>query len=91
MTLPAIHPDMPIDPEANPEGSRCARALVQRVRWETGLSQQHFAATFALDAETLCDVEAGRILPCAELLAYLSVIEWAPDVVVQALRRSERA
>jgi hypothetical protein len=82
-----IHPDLPIDPEAPPGDSFCARALVQRVRWGAGLSQDAFAATFCLDADHLCEVEAGRAIPDAAMLAYLRVIEWSPEAVLDALSR----
>ena len=85
MSLPLIHPDLPIDAGARPEGSICARALVQRVRWGTGLNQEAFARTFRLDAGALCEIEAGRALPDAALLAYLQVIEWRPEAVLDAL------
>jgi DNA-binding transcriptional regulator YiaG len=85
MGLPLIHPDLPIDAAARPEGSLCARALVQRVRWGTGLTQEAFARTFRLDVEALTEIEAGRALPDATLLAYLQVIEWRPEAVLDAL------
>jgi putative transcriptional regulator len=90
MGLPLIHPDLPIDPAARPEGALCARAMVQRVRWSTGLTQEAFARTFHLDAESLCEVEAGRALPGAALLAYLQVIEWRPEAVLDALDQQNR-
>ncbi|MBX3480206.1 MAG: hypothetical protein KF842_07390 [Caulobacter sp.] len=80
-----LHPDLPIDAAAPPRDSLCARALVQRVRWGTGLSQDAFARTFGLDVEALCEIEAGRALPDTALLAYLRVIEWRPEAVLDAL------
>ncbi|MBI1407338.1 MAG: hypothetical protein GC145_14585 [Caulobacter sp.] len=86
-----LHPDLPIDAAAPPRDSVCARALVQRVRWGTGLSQDAFARTFGLDSETLSEVEAGRTVPDAALLAYLRVIEWSPSAVLDALSRSDHS
>ncbi len=91
MHMAPIHPDRPIDESARPEGSFCARALVQRVRWGTGLTQDAFARTFRLDADALCEVEAGRMLPDAALLAYLQVIEWRPEAVLDALDQEGRS
>jgi len=90
MGLPLIHPDLPIDATAAPDGALCARAMVQRVRWGTGLTQEAFARTFRLDAESLCEIEAGRALPDAALLAYLQVIEWRPEAVLDALDHENR-
>lgn len=90
MSMPLIHPDLPIDADARPEGSICARALVQRVRWGTGLNQESFARIFRLDAVALCEIEAGRALPDAALLAYLQVIEWRPEAVLDALDQTNR-
>ena len=90
MGLPLIHPDLPIDATASPEGAFCARATVQRVRWGTGLTQEAFARTFRLDADSLCEIEAGRALPDAALLAYLQVIEWRPEAVLDALDQENR-
>ncbi|HYE46658.1 MAG TPA: hypothetical protein VEA44_12900 [Caulobacter sp.] len=87
MGLPLVQFDPPIDPAAAPDGALCARAMVQRVRWGTGLTQEAFARTFRLDAESLCEIEAGRALPDAALLAYLQVIEWRPEAVLDALDR----
>jgi putative transcriptional regulator len=46
MTRPA---DPAIDEAAAPSRSRSARALVQAVRWRTGLSQVDFARVFHID------------------------------------------
>lgn len=88
MTLSLDHPDLPMRHEAPPREAFCARAIVQRVRWGTGLSQTHFAATFGIDLEAL---EAGRAIPDAALLSYLAVIEWSPNAVLEALDRAGRA
>ena len=89
MGLPLVHLDPPIDSAAAPDGAVCARAMVQRVRWGTGLTQEAFARTFRLDAEVIAQIEAGRALPDAALLAYLQVIEWRPEAVLDALDRRE--
>lgn len=91
MSLPQIHPDIPLDAAASPPDSVCARALVQRVRWGTGLSQDAFARTFSLDPDRLGEVESGRTAPDAALLAYLRVIEWSPSAVLDALSRPEHS
>jgi putative transcriptional regulator len=85
MTLPMIHPDLPLDDAAPPGDALCARALVQRVRWGTGLSQDAFARTFRIDPDALCEMEAGRSRPDLALRAYLKVIEHAPTAVLEAL------
>ena len=61
------------------------RALVQRVRWHTGLSQAAFALTFGIDPEHLREVEGGEADPDPVLAAYLKVIDQAPELVLQAL------
>jgi putative transcriptional regulator len=61
------------------------RALVQRVRWHTGLSQAAFALTFGIDPEHLREVEGGEADPDPALAAYLKVIDQAPELVLQAL------
>jgi putative transcriptional regulator len=73
MTLPAT-------PDAIP-----ARALVQRVRWHTGLSQSAFAAAFGIDPDRLRELERGGAEPDPVLQAYLRVIDRAPETVRQAL------
>jgi DNA-binding transcriptional regulator YiaG len=91
MTLSLDHPDLPMRHESPPREAFCARAIVQRVRWGTGLSQTHFAATFGIDLEALEALEAGRAIPDAALLSYLAVIEWSPNAVLEALDRAGRA
>lgn len=85
------HPDLPADPSAAAADALCARAVIQRVRWGTGLSQSDFARTFGIDPDTLEAMEAGRERPDSALLSYLTVIEWAPEAVLDALDRSARA
>ncbi len=62
-----------------------SRALIHRVRWHTGLSQAEFATTFRIDPEHLRDLESGLAQPDSALVAYLSVIDRAPEVVRAAL------
>ena len=61
-------------------------ALVHRVRWHTGLSQAEFAAAFAIDPEHLRALERGAAQPDSVLVAYLTVIDRAPELVRSALR-----
>lgn len=60
-------------------------ALIHRVRWHTGLSQSEFAAAYRIDPEHLRDLESGLVQPDSALVAYLMVIDRAPDVVRAAL------
>lgn len=85
MTRPA---DPAIDEAATPARSRSARALVQAVRWRTGLSQAEFADAFRIDLTLLEDLERGDARPDAALTAYLRVIDHAPEVVRAALGRA---
>jgi len=85
MTRPA---DPAIDEAATPARSRSARALVQAVRWRTGLSQAEFADAFRIDLTLLEDLEHGDVRPDAALTAYLRVIDHAPQVVRAALGRA---
>ena len=59
--------------------------LIHRVRWHTGLSQADFAAAYRIDAEQLRDLERGLVRPDSALMAYLVVIDRAPEVVLAAL------
>ena len=63
-----------------------ARALVQRVRWHTGLSQSDFADVYGIELEHLRALECGALAPDRALVAYLTVIDRAPDMVQAALR-----
>lgn len=85
MSLPQPRPDLPVDDAASPSQTVCARAEVQRVRWLTGLSQNAFARVFAIDADALRDVEAGRTRPDATLKAYLRTIARDPGGVSRAV------
>lgn len=80
--------DPAIDEAANPARSRSARALVQAVRWRTGLSQADFARVFHIDRSLLEDLERGDARPDTALTAYLRVIDHAPEVVREALERA---
>ena len=79
--------DPAIDEAATPARARSARALVQAVRWRSGLSQAEFARAFHIDLVLLEDLERGDARPDAALTAYLRVIDHAPDVVREALER----
>ena len=85
MTRPT---DPAIDEAATPSRARSARALVQAVRWRTGLSQAEFADAFHIDLTLLEDLEHGDARPDAALTAYLRVIDHAPQVVRAALGRA---
>jgi putative transcriptional regulator len=84
MTRPA---DPAIDEAATPARAKSARALVQAVRWRSGLSQAEFARAFHIDLTLLEDLEHGDARPEAALTAYLRVIDHAPDTVREALER----
>jgi putative transcriptional regulator len=66
-------------------------ALVRRAREKSGLSQATFAARFRIDPLRLKDWEQGRRLPDALALAYLRIIEHAPDLVEKVLTSPEAA
>jgi putative transcriptional regulator len=85
MTRPA---DPAIDEAATPARARSARALIQAVRWRTGLSQADFARVFRIDLTLLEDLERGDARPDTALTAYLRVIDHAPETVLEALRRA---
>lgn len=78
--------ELPLDDAAMPSEALAARALVQRVRWHTGLSQEAFAAAFRIRPELLKALEEGAVRADPTLLAYLTVIDHAPGVVRDALR-----
>ena len=66
---------------------RAARRVL-RVRIRSGLSQTEFARTFRINVARLRDLEQGRTRADSALLAYLAVIDAAPDTVRRALRRA---
>jgi len=80
--------DPAIDEAAAPSRARSARALVQAVRWRSGLTQADFARVFRIDLTLLEDLEHGDVRPDAALAAYLRVIDHAPEIVREALERS---
>ncbi len=59
--------------------------LIHRVRWHTGLSQADFAAAYRIDPDHLRDLERGLVQADSALIAYLMVIDRAPEVVRAAL------
>ena len=63
-----------------------SRALIHRVRWHTGLSQTDFADAYGIDLDHLKALEQGAVLPDRALVAYLTVIDRAPETVRAALR-----
>jgi DNA-binding transcriptional regulator YiaG len=73
MTLPATPDIIP------------TRALVQRVRWHIGLTQEAFALAFGIDPDRLRDLEGGEAPADPVLEAYLRVIDQAPDLVRKTL------
>ena len=77
--------DPAIDEAAAPSRALSARALVQAVRWRSGLTQADFARTFHIDLSLLQDLEHGDARPDAALTAYLRVIDHAPEAVRAAL------
>jgi len=60
-------------------------ALVQRVRWHVGLSQEAFALTFGIDPDRLRELEGGDDEADPVLAAYLRVIDQSPELVLRAL------
>ncbi len=63
-----------------------SRALIHRVRWHTGLTQAEFADAYGIDPSHLRALERGAIQPDSVLVAYLTVIDRAPDTVRAALK-----
>lgn len=59
---------------------------VRRVRELTGLSQARFAECYRINVSRLRDWERGRFVPDSVALAYLQVIERAPNLVVNVLQ-----
>ena len=62
-----------------------SRALIHRVRWHTGLTQVDFAAAYRIDLDHLRELERGQLQADSALIAYLTVIDRAPEVVRAAL------
>lgn len=87
MTRSQITADVAVDDQADPGHVRSARALVQGVRWRSGLSQGDFARAFCIPLNQLAALELGQARADEALTAYLRVIDHAPDVVREALER----
>ena len=87
MTRSQITADVAVDDQADPGHARSARALVQGVRWRSGLSQGEFARAFCIPLAQLAALELGQARADEALTAYLRVIDHAPDVVREALER----
>jgi DNA-binding transcriptional regulator YiaG len=87
MTRTETAADLAVDDQADPGHARSARALVQGIRWRSGLSQDEFARAFCIPVVQLSALELGQARPDAALTAYLRVIDHAPDVVREALER----
>ena len=90
MSVPAIEPRSFQAAELQPRVAAlldavASRALIQRVRWHTGLNQAEFAAVFRIHPEHLRELESGLAQPDSALVAYLTVIDRAPEVVRAAL------
>ena len=66
-----------------------ARA-VRQARDTSGLSQPAFAERFHIGLGRLRDWEQGRVRPDSVVLAYLRVIEDAPDAVARTISRPMR-
>ncbi|HEY5413071.1 MAG TPA: hypothetical protein VIJ94_20340 [Caulobacteraceae bacterium] len=71
--------------EARSFDAVACRALIHRVRWHTGLTQVDFAAAYRIDLDHLRELERGQIQADSALIAYLTVIDRAPEVVRAAL------
>lgn len=81
-------PDNPPLDEAELTRAALARTA-RRVRHKLGLSQQAFAARYRIGYGRLRDVEQGRGRRVdTALLAYLRVIEHAPETVDRALEEA---
>ena len=90
MSDPALEPRSFEDGASNAETADpldgvASSVLIHRVRWHTGLSQPDFAAAYRIDLDHLRDLESGLARPDSALVAYLMVIDRAPDVVRTAL------
>jgi putative transcriptional regulator len=88
MSDPALEPRSFSGPEtetADRVDTVASSALIHRVRWHTGLSQAEFAAVYRIDPDHLRELERGLVQPDSVLVAYLMVIDRAPEVVRAAL------
>jgi len=75
------NPPLNAEELARIDGARRVRA----VRSRSGLSQIEFARAFHINVARLRDLEQGRTQADSALLAYLAVIDAAPDTVRRAL------
>lgn len=83
------------DPDAQPANEeQLARARrspqVRALRRRLNLTQEQFAQRFHLALGTVRDWEQGRNQPDHAAQALLQVIAFAPDVVEEALAKTER-
>jgi putative transcriptional regulator len=65
-----------------------AARQVRAVRIRSGLTQAEFARAFHINVARLRDLEQARTRADSAILAYLKVIDEAPEVVRQALRKA---
>jgi putative transcriptional regulator len=91
MTQEEIEANALSDPDNPPStDEELARGLfgrrVRRLREKLGLSQKEFAEQFDINLRRLQDWEQGRFAPDSVALAYLRVIEQAPDMVRRILQ-----
>ena len=77
----AGHPDDPWSEAMKSWDAVRPSAMVQRVRWHAGMSQSDFADAFHIDLAQLRHLESGAVQPDSALVAYLTVIDRAPQVV----------
>jgi putative transcriptional regulator len=78
-------------PLSDDELARAAMARkVRDVRAHSGLSQARFAQEYRINVARLRDLEQGRTKADSAMLAYLTVIEKAPEVVRRALAGAKR-
>ena len=88
MIMPVHSSDPAIDETVAPAKAFSARALLRAVRWRSGLSADQFARAYHIDPDRLEALEHGDARPDAALTAYLRVIDYAPDLVRDALDRA---
>ena len=90
MTQEEIEANTLSDPDNPPStDEELARGIfgrrVRQLREKLGLSQKEFAERFDINLRRLQDWEQGRFAPDSAILAYLRVIEQAPDMVRRIL------
>jgi putative transcriptional regulator len=84
------------DPDAQPLTGEKLKSMrrvprVKTLRYTLMLTQEEFAARFAIPLGTLRDWEQGRTEPDATAKAYLKVIAEEPEIVAGALVRKTAA